>query len=270
MKYILSILVLLVATISLSAQTVSNVQANFSCPGQVTVTYDVDVSASGNATLYYSPDGGATWLEAKTVTQTNTTIVWDNRADNVKFGQFKLKVEVPKEPECIMINGVCWSVYNVDAPGTFVQNPEDFGMFYQWNSKVGWSATNPSVSTDGSSWNNSWNGGGATTWEKQNDPCPAGWRMPTIRELTSLNNAGSIWTTQNGVKGRLFGSGANSIFLPAMGFLNNSTGMLSDGAISDYWCDASSSAFGRAYALNFRSSNAIMAELDASYGQSVR
>jgi len=37
----------------------------------------------------------------------------------------------------VVINGVTWATRNVDAPGTFVANTKDAGMFYQWNSKVG-------------------------------------------------------------------------------------------------------------------------------------
>jgi len=29
----------------------------------------------------------------------------------------------------------------VAAPGSFATNPEDPGMFYQWNRKTGWPAT---------------------------------------------------------------------------------------------------------------------------------
>ena len=32
----------------------------------------------------------------------------------------------------VEINGIRWATQNVDKPGTFVLNPEDLGMFYQW------------------------------------------------------------------------------------------------------------------------------------------
>jgi len=31
--------------------------------------------------------------------------------------------------EGVVINGIRWATRNVDAPGTFVDNPEDAGMF---------------------------------------------------------------------------------------------------------------------------------------------
>ena len=96
-------------------------------------------------------------------------------------------------------------------------------MFFQWNSKVGWRYryNNPLIPSDGTSiWNSSWNGNGATIWEKANDPCPSGWRMPSQSELNALMSSGSVWTTENGMNGRRFGSGSNTLFLPAVGTLN--------------------------------------------------
>ena len=85
-----------------SCPVVSNVKANFSCPEQVTVTYDITTTQPTNVKLLYSPNGGKTWLTAKSVTgnllnqssDTGKTITWNNRADNVLWGNFKLKVEV--------------------------------------------------------------------------------------------------------------------------------------------------------------------------------
>lgn len=33
--------------------------------------------------------------------------------------------------EGVEINGLIWATRNVDAPGTFAKNPEDYGMYYQ-------------------------------------------------------------------------------------------------------------------------------------------
>ncbi|MDR1197516.1 MAG: hypothetical protein LBK94_00690, partial [Prevotellaceae bacterium] len=48
---------------------------------------------------------------------------------------------VKQNDKSVTINGVKWAACNVDAPGTFAANPEDAGMFYQWNRKVPWSST---------------------------------------------------------------------------------------------------------------------------------
>jgi len=123
----------------------------------------------------------------------------------------KEKEEDPNNPTAIeggvVINGVVWAECNVDAPGTFAAKPEDAGMFYQWNRKIGWSAIDPLVnSIGGHTWDNSLPEGTAE-WIATNDPSPAGWRIPTIEEVNSLFNSEKVtneWTTHNGVNGRKF------------------------------------------------------------------
>ena len=109
----------------------------------------------------------------------------------------------------VVINGVKWATRNVDEFGTFAKNPEDAGKLYQWNRKKAWNMTDE----DAEDWDESFPEG--TEWAKENCPCPKGWRVPTREELQKLVDAGSIITTHNGVKGRLFGSFPNQIFLPA-------------------------------------------------------
>ena len=144
---------------------------------------------------------------------------------------------IPKEvPIEVVINGIRWATRNVDTPGTFVVKPEDAGMFYQWNRKIGWSNTDPMVNSNGgNTWDNSYPISDA--WEKANDPCPSGWRVPTNAEHQSLASAGSEWTTLNGVNGRRFGSGDNSIFLPAAGYRYYENGQVNDdiGLRGHYW-----------------------------------
>ena len=109
-----------------------------------------------------------------------------------------------------------WATRNVAAPGTFAQNATDAGMFFQWNRHTGWSAADPLVSSPAdATWDNTHATG--ETWVRTNDPCPPGWRVPTRAEFNALINAGHKWTTQSGVNGTVFGSGNNTLFLPAAG-----------------------------------------------------
>jgi len=107
----------------------------------------------------------------------------------------------------VTINGVTWATRNVDAPGTFAENIESYGMLYQWNRKVtNWVNTLPK----------------GTVWEKSNDPSPAGWRVPTKAEFEKLldtNKVNKKSTTVNGIRGLQFTDkkNGNSIFLPAAG-----------------------------------------------------
>ena len=129
----------------------------------------------------------------------------------------------------VVINEVKWATRNVAAPGAFVDKPEDAGMFYQWNRKKNWIATGSVAGWDKTTPT-------GNTWTTTNKVCPSGYRLPTDTELKGLIAVGSKWTTVNGVKGRVFGSGNNTIFLPAAGYRYYSNGTLSRvGSYGNYW-----------------------------------
>ncbi|MDR0232081.1 MAG: fibrobacter succinogenes major paralogous domain-containing protein [Dysgonamonadaceae bacterium] len=145
----------------------------------------------------------------------------------------------PNNVTGVVINGVEWATCNVNTPGTFAAKPEDFGLFYQWNLKKAWP-----VSGDITGWNTIAPGG--STWEKDNDPSPAGWHVPTFDEISSLldtENVTNEWVTQKGVTGSRFTDKAtgNSIFLPAAGWRYHNVGtFIYAGMSGNYW---SSSTF---------------------------
>jgi uncharacterized protein (TIGR02145 family) len=138
----------------------------------------------------------------------------------------------------VVINGVTWATRNVDAPGTFAATPESYGMFYQWNRKIGWSSTDPLVNSNGgTTWDDSTPSG--TEWEKANDPSPAGWRVPTKDELYTLSDTAMVsseMTSCNGVCGRVFTDKASgkSVFFPTVGYRNTGDGLQS-GFYGFYW-----------------------------------
>jgi len=132
---------------------------------------------------------------------------------------------VPHE-EGVVINGIKWATRNVASHGKFVANPEDFGRYYQWGRKgdgheqptSGTTTTLSSTDDPGHSnfiltenypydWrvpqNDAlWNAGSETSPVKAaNDPCPAGWRVPTYIELLSLETVTKEWNNLNGVDG---------------------------------------------------------------------
>ena len=110
--------------------------------------------------------------------------------------------------EGVVINGVRWATRNADGFRTFVASPEMMGGFYARlinRARDRYTLRRATLRRGGSFRGNNF------------DPCPPGWRMPTEREFRSLIAAGSVWTTVNGVYGRLFGTAPNQLFLPAAG-----------------------------------------------------
>ena len=107
----------------------------------------------------------------------------------------------------------------------------------------------------------------------------AGWRMPTKEEWQELfENTTSTWTTQNGVRGRVFtAANGNSIFLPAAGYRNDDCfeggwpNLVWFGIYGGYW----SSSLRTGYPFNawggyFNSSNFATGNYSRENGRSVR
>ena len=166
----------------------------------------------------------------------------------------------------VVITGVKWATRNVGSTGTFVIKPEDYGGHYQWNRK---DTANFFLYYDyyASPYPT------ATSWLAANNPCPAGWRVPTKEELSLLDtdNVTSEWTIENGINGRRFTDKTtnNSIFLPAAGYRSYNDGTLNDaGSFGYYWSSTESSS--GAYYLYFNSGYAYLYFNNLTYGFSVR
>jgi len=86
-----------------------------------------------------------------------------------------------------------WATHNVNLPNIFTTHPTYPGMLYQANRNVGWSVTNPlKNSEEGTSWSAL---PSILYWEPAQNPCPAGWRLPTNNELSALvKTAVNGWT----------------------------------------------------------------------------
>ena len=91
------------------------------------------------------------------------------------------------------IGDVVWANSNVDDPDTFGANCEVRGKLYQYNSKVPY----PSYAANDHCSNTDPVPGFETgafdvmseVWAEENDPCPDGWRVPTIDEIKDLIGA---------------------------------------------------------------------------------
>ena len=79
---------------------------------------------------------------------------WQKTGVNLEAGKYvQITPSTPPlslvEDPGVLINGVRWATRNVDAPGTFTTAPENAGMLYQWNRRVGWSNSEPMVNSNG-------------------------------------------------------------------------------------------------------------------------
>ena len=179
-------------------------------------------------------------------------------------------------------SGTLWATCNVGA-----NSPEEYGDYFAW------AETEPKTTYD---WNTYkyYNGTTITKYcadsyygtvdnktelEPSDDAATvnwgSGWQMPSkeqLLELYSVAYTSKVWTTINGVKGKMITSmsNGNSIFLPAAGY-RNGTGLSLAGSDGRYW-SRSLYTYDSSYAYypGFSSSDISMYYNVRYYGRSVR
>jgi len=180
----------------------------------------------------------------------------------------KITQEGMEFDEGVLIHGIKWATRNVDAPGKFAAHPEDVGMFYQWNRRVGWSSTEPIINSNGgTTWDNS---KPDVTWNKTNDPCPPGWRVPTLVELSVLGRVIAKWTTINGVEGCILSGDNGLLFFPITGSRYYSDGTLYTDGYGYYWSSSVSIPVDISCAFFFNSYSFGLGDGRRTSGYSVR
>ena len=107
------------------------------------------------------------------------------------------------------------------------------------------------------------------------DPCPSGWRVPTLSELAVLSSNYSSWTTNDNQKGYYFVGeytyieNLPQVFFPAAGYRNYDIGIACyRGDCGNYW-SSSPDGSGANY-LRFNSGGVGMDNFSRAYGYSVR
>ena len=156
----------------------------------------------------------------------------------------------------VEINGLLWAKCNVGEPGSFTSSPDEPGLLYQWNSKVGWPNSSPNSDNNvppGYPTGQTYIG---EEWETENCPCPEGWRIPTVEEIEALIGSNSspkfAWreAAQSGFTrpGAVVGIPASEgnqankdnlrggIFIPRAGYRTD------EGVQNDWWSASMSSA----------------------------
>lgn len=168
-------------------------------------------------------------------------------------------------------SGTKWACCNVGA-----STPKQYGGYYAWGETQAKSMYNWETYQHGSFWDHVVNIGsdiGGTQYDAATANWGAPWRMPSLSQIQELlNNATSVWTTQNGVNGRKFiGTNSGTIFLPAAGYRRKDE-LYSAGEWVGYWSSTLDELPNphEAFGLVFDCYGAYWQCRGRSYGQSVR
>lgn len=130
---------------------------------------------------------------------------------------------VPEEG--VLINGTIWAKYNVDNFGSFTETPYQLGKLYQFNSMAGYTSAAGNDHITDAEWSPA---AFAEVWQPENNPCPPGWRLPTLNEVYALIKSGYRYNA--GLNGFFFGPHSSAayaedskdcVFIPAGGFISN-------------------------------------------------
>jgi uncharacterized protein (TIGR02145 family) len=234
-------------------------------------------------TLTATPNEGyvfVNWTENGAVVSTDATYSFTVESNRNLVANFATHEYV----DLGLPSGLLWATCNVGAA-----TPEGYGDYFAWGE------TQPKTNYDWSNYqhcNDDYNqltkycsrsGFGyngftddLTTLLPEDDAATAnwgnGWRMPTQEEWGELlDNTTSVWTTRNGVNGRLFtASNGNSLFLPAAGCRFNSSLFLA-GSYGYFWSSSLDTGYpGDAWYLSFDSGIYYMDDTSRYYGRSVR
>jgi len=195
----------------------------------------------------------------KSVIAASTKAAIKKRVAEIELEKEKLRQAEEKEraeKEKVAWAETKWAETNVDDYQTFAERPDMYTKFYQWNRSTAWADTGAV-----SGWN--FRSDESETWTV--NPCPAGWRLPTVEEFEALGS--STWAVANArgnaVAGRFFGPNratcslpdnmSGCIFLPASGSRDGSS-LDYQGTRGHYW---SATQYNRicGYVLDFNSTN---------------
>ena len=241
---------------TLTESQIINATAISTSPHTLTVTL--------NPTLASNPLLAAQIASEDVVITITATATWATPGGCVMSMTAARVVTIGNIPCCIPIGTgagfACWALYNLYHYNEFVDSWWDRGHFFQWGSRVAWTAPqHPNTTAAIQRWNvgaTAWSGtvawannlflaGNPPAWDPDiHDPCPAGWQLPTSAQLQGLGQGTwhANWShggTGRG-PGRVFPAGAgvvgvDQIFLPAAGNRATAGSLGSVGAWGFFW-----------------------------------
>ena len=165
-------------------------------------------------------------------------------------------------------SGLLWATCNVGA-----SSPEDYGDYYAWGEIKTKSEYNYTNSDNYGEYVDDISGN--SQYDAARAQWGASWRIPTKTEFEELLSYCDLeMTERNGVSGCLVtGTNGNQIFLPATGYKNGESSMMS-GSNGDYWSSTPESGRHDAYHFYFDTYNDngshSMSSYNRYYGRSVR
>jgi uncharacterized protein (TIGR02145 family) len=248
-----------VSSTGITGLTATLAAGNFS-EGAGTLTYTVSGTPSAGGTATFALSIGVQSCSL------NATVLCRAKVDATNYKNF-----------------LC---HNLGAANTsanpFTPSWEINGGYWQWG-RLDQAAAGPAGPGAGqtneaavSGWNttNAPNGSWSVASKTANDPCPAGYRIPTkaqwdgVRFNNTLTNVGT-WTSSstNYSSGKQAGT---ALFLPAAGSRSSSNGALSSrGSVGYYW-SSTENGTSNAGNLNFNSSGAYTSNNLRAFGYTVR
>jgi hypothetical protein len=162
-------------------------------------------------------------------------------------------------------SGLKWATCNIGA-----NSPEEYGDYYAWGeTETKDKYTEENSSTSGVKMNDI---SGNPQYDVARKKWGGKWRIPTKVEMEELiEKCTCEWVAQNGVNGyKVTGPNGNSIFLPAAGYLYESS-LKNAGSIGNYWNTMPDFTYSdSAWLLFIRSDNYRVGSITREEGRSVR
>jgi uncharacterized protein (TIGR02145 family) len=103
----------------------------------------------------------------------------DGCADWQNSNAFTVEVKNKEGIDGVCLGGLMWAKYNVDEPGTFATSNALHGKIYKFGRKQAYPSMGAGTWTVTAIDERGW-------WTEDNDPCPEGWRMPSLLDMQNL------------------------------------------------------------------------------------